>query len=112
MPEEVDAHGQTLTSSGAGGSPSHPGHAGRRLAHFRLERLLGKGGMGEVWLVTDLALERPVAVKLLAREVAERPRLRDRFLREARAQARIHHPNVGHIYFVGEDDGQLFFAME
>jgi uncharacterized RDD family membrane protein YckC len=115
-PEEVDAHGRTLTSASGSSAPGGPAASGsqpgRRLAHFRLERPLGRGGMGEVWLATDLALERPVAVKLLGREVAERPRLRDRFLREARAQARIHHPNVGHIYYVGEDDGQLFFAME
>src|SRR5687767_8957387 len=77
----------------------------RRLAHFRLERELGKGGMGEVWLATDVALERPVAIKLLSRELSADPSLRERFYREARAQARIQHPNVGHIYYIGEDDG-------
>jgi uncharacterized RDD family membrane protein YckC len=96
--------------AGRGGDPS--ASAGRRLAHFRLERLLGKGGMGEVWLAQDLALDRPVAVKLLVRDVSDDPGLRERFFREARAQARVHHPNVGHIYYIGEDDGQLFFAME
>jgi uncharacterized RDD family membrane protein YckC len=83
-----------------------------QLAHFRIERRLGKGGMGEVYLATDLALDRPVAVKLIARDVASDPALRQRFLREARAQARIQHPNVCHIYYVGEQDGRLFFAME
>jgi hypothetical protein len=86
--------------------------ASRRLAHFRLEKPLGAGGMGEVWLATDLALERHVAVKLLSRDLSADPSLRERFYREARAQARILHPNVGHIYYIGEDDGQLFFAME
>jgi uncharacterized RDD family membrane protein YckC len=85
---------------------------GRRMAHFRLEQPLGKGGMGEVWKATDLALDRPVAIKLLSRELSADPSLRERFYREARAQARIQHPNVGHIYYIGEEDGQLFFAME
>jgi uncharacterized RDD family membrane protein YckC len=85
---------------------------GRRLAHFEIQRKLGQGGMGQVYLATDLALDRPVALKVLASEVANRPGLRERFYREARAQARIHHANVGHIYYIGEEGGQLFFAME
>ncbi|HVK72538.1 MAG TPA: protein kinase [Kofleriaceae bacterium] len=85
---------------------------GSRLAHFRIERALGKGGMGEVWLATDLALDRPVAIKLLPADLAGDPSRRERLLREARAQARLNHPNVCHIYFIGEDAGQLFFAME
>ena len=85
---------------------------GRRLAHFQIQRKLGSGGMGEVYLATDLALDRSVALKVMTGEIASRPGLRDRFYREARAQARIQHPNVGHIYYIGEEDGQLFFAME
>jgi uncharacterized RDD family membrane protein YckC len=85
---------------------------GRRLAHFMVQRKLGQGGMGQVYLATDLALDRPVALKVLAGEIANRPGLRERFYREARAQARIHHANVGHIYYIGEEEGQLFFAME
>jgi serine/threonine protein kinase len=100
--------GRTLPARPSAFSPL----SNRRLAHFRLERELGKGGMGEVWLATDLALERPVAIKLLSRELSADPSLRERFYREARAQARIQHPNVGHIYYIGEEDGQLFFAME
>src|SRR5262245_17647539 len=68
--------------------------------------------MGEVYLATDLALERPVALKLLGREVAGDADLRERFFREARAQARLQHPNVCHIYYIGEEAGHLFFAME
>ncbi|MCX5745417.1 MAG: protein kinase [Proteobacteria bacterium] len=85
---------------------------GQQLGHFRVERKLGAGGMGEVYLATDLALDRPVALKVLPDELARDPVRRDRLIREARAQARINHPNVGHIYFVGEDTGRLFFAME
>ena len=68
--------------------------------------------MGEVYLATDLALDRSVAIKVLARAIGSRPSLRERFYREARAQARIQHSNVGHIYYIGEEDGQLFYAME
>ena len=86
--------------------------AGKQLGHFRIERLLGAGGMGEVYLATDLALDRPVAIKVLPEELAARADRRDRLVREARAQARISHPHVAHIYFIGEDVGQLYFAME
>jgi len=86
--------------------------AGQQLGHFRIERLLGAGGMGEVYLATDLALERPVAIKVLPAGSARDATHRDRLVREARAQARITHPNVGHIYFIGEETGRLYFAME
>jgi uncharacterized RDD family membrane protein YckC len=86
--------------------------AGDLLAHFRIDRRLGAGGMGEVWLATDLALDRPVAIKVLPSEVARDVSRRERLFREARAQARIHHPNVCHIYYVGEERGVVFFAME
>src|SRR5262245_37144558 len=69
---------------------------GRQLAHFRVEQPLGKGGMGDVYLATDLALDRPVALKLLGKHIARDPQLRERFYREARAQARLQHPNVCH----------------
>jgi serine/threonine protein kinase len=86
--------------------------AGQQLGHFRVERRLGAGGMGEVYLATDLALDRPVALKVLPAGLARDPKLRERLIREARAQARIVHPNVGHIYFIGEEAGRLYFAME
>lgn len=85
--------------------------AGLRLGHFRIDRKLGAGGMGEVYLATDLALDRPVAIKVLPSGVASGA-ARERLIKEARAQARIHHPHVAHIYFIGEDDGRLYFAME
>jgi predicted Ser/Thr protein kinase len=86
--------------------------AGQQLGHFRIDKPLGAGGMGEVYLATDLALDRPVAIKVLPAGVARDPARRDRLVREARAQARITHPNVGHIYFIGEEAGRLYFAME
>ncbi|MGE0551003.1 MAG: protein kinase [Kofleriaceae bacterium] len=85
---------------------------GQQLGHFKIERMLGAGGMGEVYLATDLALDRPVAIKVLPSELATDRGRRDRMVREARAQARLTHPHVGHIYFIGEDAGRLYFAME
>ncbi len=108
----VDA---TLTDAGrAGASASAPaaGLAGQTLAHFRLDALIGKGGMGEVYRATDLSLDRVVAIKVLPPAVARDERLRARFFREARSQARIQHPNVCHIYYIGEERGLVFFAME
>ncbi len=84
---------------------------GTRLGHFQIEKKLGAGGMGEVYLATDLALDRPVAIKVLP-EGTTSGIARDRLIREARAQARVNHPNVAHIYFIGEEAGRLYFAME
>jgi uncharacterized RDD family membrane protein YckC len=115
---------RTATAPGSGGSragESDPGLgpglvAGQHLGHFRIDKPLGAGGMGEVYLATDLALDRPVAIKVLPAALARDPVRRDRLIREARSQARISHPNVGHIYFIGEEmggaSGRLYFAME
>ncbi len=111
---EAGVAAATLTGAAlprAGGS-SPTAAPGQCFAHFRIEKPLGRGGMGDVYLATDVALDRPVALKLLKKEVAQNPQFRQRFIREARAQARISHPNVCHIYFIGEQDDQLFFAME
>ena len=91
--------------------PGNTLSAGIRLGHFRIDKQLGAGGMGEVYLASDLALDRPVAIKVLPAGVASGT-ARERLIREARAQARVQHPNVAHIYFIGEDDGRLYFAME
>jgi len=85
---------------------------GARLKHFELQKLLGRGGMGAVYLAQDTSLDRPVALKVLAPEVGVDAGIISRFEREARAQARLHHPNVTQIYFIGEDRGFHFFAME
>jgi hypothetical protein len=99
--------------SGNASAPSVTGLAvGQQLGHFRIERRIGAGGMGEVYLATDLALDRPVAIKVLPDALARDPKRRDRMVREARAQARVAHPNVGHIYYIGEEADRLYFAME
>ncbi len=109
---------RTLTLTAGAERPGSAGAAaddpliGQYLAHFLIEQRIGRGGMGAVYRATDIALDRPVAVKVLAAQVADNPVRVERFYREARAQARIQHPNVAHIYFVGEDRGRLFYAME
>ena len=92
--------------------PAAPLTAGTMLAHYEVVRVLGTGGMGTVYLARDTALDREVAVKVLRPEVAGDVSLRDRFVREARAAARVAHPNLTHVYFVGEADGRPYFAME
>jgi uncharacterized RDD family membrane protein YckC len=85
---------------------------GTCLKHFEVVRLLGRGGMGAVYYGSDTSLERPVAIKVLAPEIAHDPEVVVRFEREARAQARLRHPNIAQIYFIGEDRGFHFFVME
>ena len=105
----------TLTDAGRTPSPASSRDAlgpGVMLAHFRIEGRLGKGGMGEVYRATDVALDRTVALKVLPADVQHDAGRRERMIREARAQARIAHANVCHIYYVGEERGLLFFAME
>src|SRR5712691_368736 len=85
--------------------------AGTELAGYRIESLLGRGGMGVVYRARDLALERNVALKLLAPELAQDVRFRERFLRESRLAASLDHPAIIPIYDAGEVAGQLYIAM-
>ena len=79
---------------------------------YRLGGLLGRGGMAEVYEGWDERLDRPVAVKLLRPDMAADPLLRNRFEVEARAAARLSHPNVVAVFDTGEDDGTPFIVME
>jgi len=80
---------------------------------YRLEGPLGHGGMASVHLARDTELDRPVAIKLLAENLAGDPAFRVRFLREARLAARLSHPNVVNVYDVGETrDGRPYIVME
>ncbi|HTL06284.1 MAG TPA: serine/threonine-protein kinase [Gemmatimonadales bacterium] len=78
---------------------------------YALERELGRGGMGIVYLARDLALDRPVAIKLLAPALARVPAQRARFLREARTAARLSHPNIVPIHAVEEQGDAVLFVM-
>src|SRR6476660_3175967 len=88
-----------------------PPNIGTELAGYRLEELLGRGGMGVVYRAYDLALDRDVALKLLAPHLADDISFRERFLTESRVAASLEHPNVVPIHDAGEIDGQLYIAM-
>lgn len=78
---------------------------------YRIERLLGRGGMGAVYLAHELALDRDVAIKVLPPEQAGAPQLRERFRREARTAARLNHPSIVPLYTFGEVNGLMYFVM-
>lgn len=92
-------------------SASTDDRVGTELAGYRLESLLGRGGMGVVYRARDLALDRDVALKLLAPHLAEDVSFRERFLTESRVAASLEHPNVVPIHDAGEIDGQLYIVM-
>jgi hypothetical protein len=86
--------------------------AGAEIAGYRIEAIVGRGGMGVVYRAMDLALDRRVAIKLISAENAQEPSFRERFKRESRLAASIRHPNVITVFRAGEEDGQLFIAMD
>ena len=79
---------------------------------YRLESKLGSGGMSTVYLALDQVLDRPVAIKLLHREISEEADQLERFRREARAAARLSHPNLVGVIDAGEDDGRPYIVFE
>jgi serine/threonine protein kinase/Tfp pilus assembly protein PilF len=90
-----------------------------RYAHFEVELgadgfpvELGAGAMAITYRARDTVLNSEVALKVIDRKVAQNPGARSRFLREARAAANIHHPNVAQVTYYGEQDGECFYAME
>lgn len=78
---------------------------GTSFAGYRIESIIGRGGMGVVYRATDLSLERPVALKLVAPELAGDERFRERFLKEPRIAASLDHPNVVPIHEAGDQTG-------
>ncbi len=85
---------------------------GQRLGPYEIVELLGAGGMGEVYRARDPRLERTVAIKILPPHLAQDETYRQRFQREARSASALSHPNIAHVYDVGEQDGTHFIAME
>src|SRR5947207_13183076 len=85
---------------------------GKTVGRYEIRAKIGAGGMGEVYLARDTRLQRKVALKILPGELASnRDRMR-RFEQEATAAAALNHPNIAHIYEIGEHDGVNFIAME
>ena len=84
---------------------------GTEIAGYRIESLIGRGGMAVVYRAEDMRLGRKVALKLLTPQLADNEQFRQRFIRESRLAASLDHPNIVPIYEAGEADGQLFIAM-
>jgi serine/threonine-protein kinase len=107
--------GQSSPPHGTPLAPEDPTLSALRGAlagHYEVERLLGQGGMGSVYLGRDVTLDRRVAIKVISSELAASTALRERFLREARTVARLRHPNIVAVHAAGEADGLLYFVME
>lgn len=101
----------TIAPAVPSAGPPAPRPMPARVGHYRVERSLGRGGMGVVYAAHDERLDRPVALKMIG-ALAPDEQARRRFAREAKAAARVNHPHVCQIYEVGEDGGQPFIAME
>lgn len=84
----------------------------QKLGGCRIIKLLGKGGMGAVYLAEQERLSRQVALKVLPKELADDPAFEERFLREAKSGAQVNHPNVVTIHDAGRDAGRLYMALE
>src|SRR6266496_128050 len=85
---------------------------GTRVGPYEISSQLGAGGMGEVYLAEDTRLHRKVALKILPADLASNQDRMRRFKQEATAAAALNHPNIAHIYEIGESDGVNFIAME
>ncbi|HMR65977.1 MAG TPA: serine/threonine-protein kinase, partial [Anaerolineae bacterium] len=85
---------------------------GRRLANFRIERPLGRGGMAQVYYGQDIKLNRAVAIKVIDTRYRDNPTYAQRFVREAQTIANWHHENIIQIYYADVEDGLYYYAME
>ena len=90
---------------------SAPVDIGTDFLGYRIEELIGRGGMGIVYRAYDLRLKRPVALKLVAPPLARDERFRERFARESELVMSLEHPNVVPIYDAGDVDGRVYLAM-
>ncbi|HEX2622700.1 MAG TPA: protein kinase, partial [Phototrophicaceae bacterium] len=85
---------------------------GKRIANFQVERLLGYGGMAEVYFGRDISLQRPVAIKVINMRFRDDPAYAERFISEARAVALWRHENIVQVYYAGKQDDLYYFVME
>jgi serine/threonine-protein kinase len=103
---------RSASVGGKGPSDGSPLPAGERLGPYRIESLIGTGGMGEVYQARDTRLDRTVAIKVLPPAFAGDPQRRGRFEREAMAVSGLNHPHICALYDVGEHNGSTFLVME
>src|SRR5262245_52931646 len=101
-----------MASSTDARSPGSGSPPVRALGKYRIERVLGAGGMGTVYLAVDSELRRTVALKVLSTDKAANPQLVRRFKSEGQAAARLEHENIVKVFEAGEINGQLFIALE
>ena len=85
---------------------------GAIVADFIVQKELGRGGMGVVYLAHQISLDRPAALKVLSENYANDAQFVGNFIKEARAAAKLNHPHIVQAYAVGEDEGIFYFAME
>src|SRR4030095_13454504 len=86
--------------------------ADSHISHYRIVSRIGAGGMGEVYLAEDTTLDRKVAIKILPMEATPDERANKRLIREAKAAAKLDHPNICSVYEVSETDGVSFIVMQ
>ncbi len=91
---------------------AEPVQAGAQLGPYRIERRIGKGGMGEVYLAHDSRLRRDVAIKILPNDTVADPQRTQRFLQEARAASALNHPNIVTLYDIANIEGATYLVME
>ena len=85
---------------------------GKTLGNYRIDRLLGEGGMGAVYQAYDLSLQRDVAIKLIHPHFARQPNFRERFLQEARVMARLDHPGIVKVHTISAEGDSVYIVME
>ncbi|HEY7475107.1 MAG TPA: serine/threonine-protein kinase [Vicinamibacterales bacterium] len=108
----IEAPAQTLTAMEDSHTAADAALVGRQIGQYRIERVLGEGGMGVVYLAEDVRLGRTVALKALAPRYTGDAARRERLRREARAAASLTHPGIATVYALEELDGQIFIAGE
>jgi YVTN family beta-propeller protein len=106
-----DGEGGTSPAGDRAGFGAADLAVGSEFADYVIEAEIGRGGMGVVYRVRHLALDRVLALKLIVPAVSAEPRFRERFRRESRVAASIEHPNVIPVYHAGEERGMLYLAM-
>ena len=111
-PSQPELERTAASKAPSGFEPPAVEDLAKRFSQLEILELLGKGGMGAVYKARQPGLDRLVAVKILPVETSHDPTFAERFTREARALARLSHPNIVAIYDFGQTEGLYFFVME